>query len=212
MADLTASGTPLLTTSDGRAAEVGAGRGAGRRPQRRAFLLVLPLLLFVVLTFILPIGQMLYRSVHNDGFSANMPELARLVRRQPGRNRARRGRLRRARRRSRRPRPRAKTVGVVGTRINYDVSGTRSLFTATARKADDAGAALPRGDARARRRNGAIPSSGQRCAPRRRPIRPNFYLAALDLTHDETGAIVRVPEDRAHLLSCCSCGPLRCRR
>ena len=31
----------------------------------------------------------------------------------------------------------AKTIGVVGTRVNYEMSGTRSLFTSTGRKAKD---------------------------------------------------------------------------
>src|SRR5690606_17570445 len=46
-----------------------------RRAKRRAFLLVLPLLAFVAVSFLIPIGQMLYRSIHNDAFSSNMPEL-----------------------------------------------------------------------------------------------------------------------------------------
>jgi len=37
--------------------------------RRRAFFLVLPLLAFIVITFVAPIGQMLHRSFHNDGFT-----------------------------------------------------------------------------------------------------------------------------------------------
>ncbi|MEL7416420.1 MAG: ABC transporter permease, partial [Pseudomonadota bacterium] len=80
MADMTAdqfgAETPdtKLTTADGKPLKAALAR-AERRAKLRAAALVLPLLLFVLLTFVAPIGQMLFRSVHNDGFSAHMPNL-----------------------------------------------------------------------------------------------------------------------------------------
>jgi putative spermidine/putrescine transport system permease protein len=65
----------LLTTADGRPLKTALAE-AQVRAKRRAFLLVAPLLTFVVLTFIIPIGQMLDRSFHHDGFSANAPGIA----------------------------------------------------------------------------------------------------------------------------------------
>ena len=134
-----------LVTADGRPLK-GALARAGARSRRRAFLLVLPLLLFVLVTFIAPIGQMLMRSVtdprfieHTDvvsgettpimtglraWFDANPPgtepdeaAYAALVAdlRLLGDLRAQ---------------------GNVGTRINYDAPGSRSLFTSTTRRAD----------------------------------------------------------------------------
>ncbi|MDP6189624.1 MAG: ABC transporter permease, partial [Gammaproteobacteria bacterium] len=38
--------------------------------RRRALLLTLPLVLFLVVSFVIPIGQMLFQSVHNDKVSA----------------------------------------------------------------------------------------------------------------------------------------------
>ena len=73
-ASASASAPASLTTSDGRPLKT-ALREAQVKAKRRAFLLVLPLLLFVVLTFILPIGQMLHRSIYHDGFSAAAPTL-----------------------------------------------------------------------------------------------------------------------------------------
>ena len=64
MTDISSS----LTTADGRPLKA-ALAAAQARARRKAFLLVAPLLLFVVVTFILPIGQMLQRSVYHDGFS-----------------------------------------------------------------------------------------------------------------------------------------------
>ena len=68
-----APGEPL-TTVDGTPLKAALGR-ATRAARMRAFLLVAPLLLFVLVTFAVPIAQMLHRSVHNDAFPANMPAM-----------------------------------------------------------------------------------------------------------------------------------------
>ena len=79
MADITAPGPTAADAGPERAGPIVAADGTPlkrklavsmRRARWRAFLLTAPLLLFVVLTFILPIGQMLTRSVHNDTFPA----------------------------------------------------------------------------------------------------------------------------------------------
>ena len=67
--------SPRLTTADGQPLARALARSSARA-RRRAFLLVAPLLLFVVVTFVIPIGQMLHRSIYNDGFSANMPQVS----------------------------------------------------------------------------------------------------------------------------------------
>ena len=106
---------------------------ASRRARLRAFALVLPLLAFVIVTFVVPIGQMLGRSVVNPQFSANMPATREWFRANPGAEpdeaafAALASDLKAA--------ARARTIGIVGTRLNYEVPGTRSLFTATGRKA-----------------------------------------------------------------------------
>ena len=69
-----AATTALLTTADGRPLKEALAT-AQSRARRKAFLLVLPLLVFVLLTFLIPIGYMLKRSVEHDGFSASAPEL-----------------------------------------------------------------------------------------------------------------------------------------
>ena len=72
MADAT---TALLTTNDGRPLKAALAT-AQARAKRRAFLLVLPLLIFVLLSFLVPIAYMLKRSVEHDGFSASAPSLS----------------------------------------------------------------------------------------------------------------------------------------
>ncbi|MFN6952692.1 MAG: ABC transporter permease, partial [Albidovulum sp.] len=120
-----------LTTADGQPLKVALAR-ASARARRRAFLLVLPLLAFILITFAVPIGQMLTRSVANDEFSRNMPRLTEWFAANPGDPdeaafAALAADLAQA--------AKDRVIGAVGTRINYDVPGTRSLFTSTARSA-----------------------------------------------------------------------------
>ncbi|MES2336451.1 MAG: ABC transporter permease [Pseudomonadota bacterium] len=129
--------TELLTTADGRPLKA-ALAAAQSRAKRRAFLLVLPLLLFVFLTFLVPIGYMLKRSVEHDGFAASAPALDVWFAQNPGFDPAN-------------PPEEAfaalvqdlarmqteKTTGIAGARINYTVPGTISLFKKAAREAAD---------------------------------------------------------------------------
>ncbi|QYK40924.1 MAG: ABC transporter permease [Paracoccaceae bacterium] len=121
-----------LTTADGQPLKAALAR-ATARSRRRAFLLVLPLLAFILITFAVPIAQMLTRSVANAEFARNMPDLVSWFDANPDAApdeaafAALAADLVRA--------ARERTIGSVGTRINYDVPGTRSLFTSTARGA-----------------------------------------------------------------------------
>ena len=125
----------LLTTNDGRPLREALMAAQGQA-RRRALLLVLPLLLFIVLTFLVPIAYMLKRSFEHDGFSRTAPQLAAWFAANPS---------------DAAPDEAAyaalaadlaqmqvdKTPGQAGTRINYTVPGTISLFKAAARQAGD---------------------------------------------------------------------------
>jgi putative spermidine/putrescine transport system permease protein len=133
-----AEATPtLLTTADGRPLKAALAEAQGRA-RRRAFLLVLPLLVFVLLTFLVPIGYMLKRSFEHDGFATSAPALVAWFAENPGFDPG--------------DPPEAayaalvqdlsrmqteKTTGIAGTRINYSVPGSISLFKAGARAAKD---------------------------------------------------------------------------
>lgn len=127
--------TEMLTTADGRPLKE-ALAVAQSRAKRRAFLLVLPLLLFVLLTFLIPIGYMLKRSVEHDGFAVSAPALVEWFSANSDFDHAN-------------PPEEAyaalvkdlafmqteKLTGLSGTRINYAVPGTISLFKKGAREA-----------------------------------------------------------------------------
>jgi putative spermidine/putrescine transport system permease protein len=127
----------LLTTADGRPLKA-ALAAAQARARRRAFLLVLPLLLFVLLTFLVPIGYMLKRSFEHDGFASSAPALAAWFQANPGFDPADPPEEAFAALVSDLARmQQEKTTGIAGTRINYSVPGTISLFKKGAREAKD---------------------------------------------------------------------------
>jgi len=186
-----------LQTSDGRPLKVALAH-AQRRAKWRAFLLVLPLLAFVILSFIVPIGQMLQRSAYNDLFSRNAPTLAQwfedhpqgaeidetayaalvtdLVAMQ-----------------------KAQTPGEAGLRINFSFPGTISLFKIGAREASKMQAPFKEkmvalnplwGDARlwASLRSASSPWTA------------DFYIAASDMKRTADGGVERVaPEQRIYI-------------
>ncbi len=169
-------------------------RKSQSRARRRAFLLVLPLLAFVVLTFIVPIGQLLKRSVYSPNFHENMPALVAWFDASPpgtvpdeSAYAALVADLRLLKK--------TKKAGLVGTRVNYELPGSRSLFTKGARKAEKLEPpyreALLKLDPR-----WGDPALWQVMRSAASPYTMNFYLAAVDLKRDSDGSIVRVEENR----------------
>ena len=183
-----------LTTADGQPLHRALAR-ASRRARWRAFLLVAPLLAFILLTFVMPIGQMLYRSVHNDGFSANMPQIsAWFAETEPGTtpDEAAFAALANDIQAS----AEARSVGIVGTRINYELPGTRSLFTSTGRKLRD-GIEPPYREAMLEiDRKWGDPELWASMRNSSTAYTDSFYLASLDRTRDVNGDIVQVNENR----------------
>ncbi|NSX56464.1 ABC transporter permease [Parasulfitobacter algicola] len=193
-----------LRTVDGQPLKK-ALSAAQAKARRRAFLLVLPLLAFVIVTFIVPIGQMLHRSVYNADFTIHkdfgtreitpiMTNLsawfdANLAGTDPDEAAfaalaADLVVLRELR-----------APGQVGTRINYEVSGTRSLFTKSARRAERLEPpykeALLDID-----EDWADPALWQAMRGASSPYTANFYLAAVDLARDADGSITQVNDNR----------------
>ncbi|WP_102108848.1 ABC transporter permease [Oceaniglobus roseus] len=194
-----------LTTADGRPLKA-ALAAAQSHAKRRAFLLVLPLLLFVLITFVFPIGQMLHQSVYNPGFTTNVDVITKeetpimvnvrnwFDANPPGTE----------------PDEAAfealakdfllvdelRAAGSVGTRINYDMSGTRSLFTKTARKAEDLQPPYKEAMLDIDEEWGD-PELWAVMRGASSAYTANFYLAAIDLTRNAQGEIVKVPDDRS---------------
>lgn len=194
----------MLTTADGKPLKQALAR-AESNARKRAFYLVAPLFLFVLITFIAPIGQMLHRSIHNDGFTMRteigtgeqtplMVNLRGWFDENP---------------RGTEPDEAAfaalaqdllvlrevKAAGQAGTRINYERSGSRSMFTKGARssrklEAPFKEAILDLDD------EWGDPELWSAMRDASSPYTINFYLAAIDRTRATDGSVEQVDENR----------------
>lgn len=126
--------TQPLQTADGTPLKVALAR-AQRRAKLRAFLLVFPLLAFVVLSFIVPIFQMLERSANNTMFSKNAPALAQWFNEHPQGSEIDESAYA-ALVSDLAAMQKAKTSGEAGLRVNFTFPGTVSLFKAGGREAE----------------------------------------------------------------------------
>ena len=127
---LAADGTPLKKSLN----------RALRRQKMRALLLIAPLLLFILLTFIWPIGQMLFRSVENQIVSDVLPRTVVAVAdwdastgEAPG------DPVFEALAQDMMVAVEKKVHTRLGSRLNYETSGIASLFRKSGRRVDDMG-------------------------------------------------------------------------
>jgi putative spermidine/putrescine transport system permease protein len=187
---MTMADTPaLLTTADGRPLKA-ALIAAQARARRKALFLVLPLLLFIVFTFVVPIGQMLHRSIHHDGFSANAVNVSAWFAANPGEpDEAAYAALAE----DFKAMKAARTAGEAGTRVNYTLPETRSLFTKTARGADELAPPYKEAFLAADPKWGD-PAVWQAMRASASAYTTDFYLVGLDVERAADGSLQRVDE------------------
>ncbi|ANP37325.1 polyamine ABC transporter permease [Phaeobacter gallaeciensis] len=137
MSDTTQSG-PVLA-ADGTPLKRSLAR-ALRMQKMRALMLIAPLLLFILLTFILPIGDMLFRSVENRIVSDTLPKTVvtladwdAKIGEAPG------DAVYEELYYDLFVAAEAKEHTKLGTRLNYEQTGISSLFRSSGRKVDDIG-------------------------------------------------------------------------
>ena len=137
MTDTTASG-PMLA-ADGTPLRRSLNRSL-RRQKLRAFLLIAPLLLFVLVTFVAPIVDMLFRSVENSGVSQTLPRtVAAIADWDPPSDSPPNAPAFRALAHDLMIAVEEKTHTQLGTRLNYENSGMSSLLRGTGRDVEDFG-------------------------------------------------------------------------
>lgn len=158
----------------------------------------MPLFFFLLITFIIPIVLLLYRAVENPEILEVMPHTAEAIQSWDGADipgepvfAALAADLRQARN--------DRTVGKAGKRLNYDITGFRSLVLKTARGVSrikteppsyrDAIIAIDK-----RWGNLRYWSAVKQAA---RPYTDFYLLSAIDFERDAKGNIKRVPGDRA---------------
>jgi putative spermidine/putrescine transport system permease protein len=170
-------------------------RRSRRREQLRAAALVLPLFIFLMACFVVPIGAMLSRGVIDTDIARLLPGVTAALKNWDGRDLPQEsvyaaliGDIHAARD--------AGTLASAATRLNYDVPGFRTLLFGTGRRLP----ATLTGSARDAL-IGIDPKWGERetwAAMRRAggPATDFYLLSALDLRRDVNGAITGAPPEQ----------------
>lgn len=173
---------------------------AERRNRIKAFLLVVPLLVFVGVTFVMPIANMLYRSIDNPLIVEKLPEtVSQLENWQydglPDETAFKSLALELV------ALHQQKDLAKVASRLNIEQSGMRSLMTRSARKLNKViqpgveiasyQTVVVKADKRWGQQKywGSLKNLSGRYTL-------SYYLAAMDLRYDENGDIVSQPENR----------------
>ena len=170
---------------------------AERSSRLASLTLVLPLLLFLVLTFVAPIGLVLYNSVHDDAMEGIMPKSAALLRDwNPSLSPLPEPAVRDTVATEMVAAAKSREISRLASRVNYDSPGMRGLLMSTARAltAQDAQspsfAGMVQGDER-------WSTTAPWAALKRvsNPFTANYYLNAVDLRRDDMGDVVAQPQD-----------------
>ena len=196
MAAVASDTTGLLTTADGTPLKVSFDR-ALRRNRLKSLALVLPLFAFLLITFLIPIGDMLFRSVENqlvgrvlhrtvaaledwDPAAGELPDEATFAALVADFKEGRENR----------------TIGRVGVRLNYESGGMSSLFRKTGRRAKRITEA-PYREAMLKldKRWGNL-DTWRLIKRESDAYTPSYYLAAVDLRFTADGSIARQEEER----------------
>ncbi|KAA0913295.1 ABC transporter permease [Aquicoccus porphyridii] len=202
MSDATAN--QLLTTADGKPLKSALAR-AERRARHRAFLLVLPLLAFILITFVTPIAQMLHQSVYNEGFTMHteigsgertpiMVNIKEWFDQNPAGTEPDEAAFA-ALAEDMKTLRELRAAGSAGTRINYERSGTRSMFTKAARNANKLEPPFKEAFIDLDE-DWTDPALWRVMRDASSAYTMNFYLAAIDLTKSPDGDITSVAQNR----------------
>ncbi|MBI1383887.1 MAG: ABC transporter permease subunit [Rhizobiales bacterium] len=191
-----ASPAGMLSTIDGVPLKTRLAR-ATRKQKTRAFMLVLPLLLFVLLTFLAPLGLMLFRSVDNYEFGTIFHRTAAAIPSWTYRD----GELPpeeifAAFAADMAQASKEKTIGRAATRFNFVVPGTRAAFTGTARKVKAGESGPWKEKILSYDRVWSRPDVWGHIRQMSKPLTPIHFLNSLDLATGPDGGVVSQPEDR----------------
>jgi putative spermidine/putrescine transport system permease protein len=187
--------TDIVRTADGVPLKQRLRR-VERSQQLKAVGLVAPLFLFILITFIIPIVMLMFRSVDNPEIINNMPRTVTVLANWAGTDL---------------PPEEAyaalaadlktmqanKTTGIVGRRINYELPGTRSRFLAAGRAAEGLAGGPYKDTFINLDKMWADPKTWQVIRRAGQPLTAYYLLAAVDRTRDVDGSIVRVDPNQA---------------
>ena len=183
-----------MTTADGTPLKVSLRRSL-RRQQWMSFLLVAPLLLFILVTFIIPVFNMTLSGVENPQVHNIMPRTTAALKSWNGEGlpdessyAALVADLTEGRK--------SKQIGKVATRLNYERSGMRRVVTGSARKASKLKTApykeamIKINKAWGEQRTWALIKRESS------PYTASYLLASIDHQYNDQGEIVSKPEEK----------------
>ncbi|MEM7176303.1 MAG: ABC transporter permease [Pseudomonadota bacterium] len=157
------------------------------RSRMRAFMLVCPLLAFILCVFAIPILIFMSRGFYDNTYERFMPDSAAVLQKWDGGSEPSEemfavvaADLVKARSHPDKP------VGKVATRVNRELSGTRSLITGTARKAKKMEAPFKDAMIKANKKWADL-DTWQALKVAATTLTPAYYAAALDMQYTATG-------------------------
>jgi putative spermidine/putrescine transport system permease protein len=160
----------------------------------RAFGLVTPLLLLIMFAFILPILVFLSRGVYNDTFAKHMINLTPLIAQWDGISEPTEN-MYEALVLDLKAGKKSKNIGKVATRVNRELSGTRSLFTSSARKAKKLEAPFKEALIEVNKKWGQI-DVWRAMKITSKSLTPVFLASALDMKYTADGDFKMKSEER----------------
>jgi putative spermidine/putrescine transport system permease protein len=186
--------TDVMRTSDGTPLKVKL-RQAERREVLRAFALIAPLFLFIVVSFLFPILVMMKNAFYDPNLGNTLPQTTQLLRSWDGKAipseevyAAFATELSAA--------SKAKTVAFIGKRLNYEVPTLKSKVVATARKIEKITAGPWREAFIAADPIWGDVSTWKVVQRASHAFTPYYLLSVLDLKQNDDGSISSMPEDR----------------
>jgi len=189
---LAADGTPLKQSLN----------RALRAQKLRALMLIAPLLAFILITFLLPIGDMLFRSVENQIVPDTLPRTVEALADYDPNSGAVPGEpVFAALREDLLIAAEAKTHTRLGTRLNYESSGLSSLMRKSGRNVEDMDPALPFKEQFIEEVDDewGEPETWATIKQFSGPYTNGYFLSALDMAKSPDGPAFKSPSERIYL-------------
>jgi putative spermidine/putrescine transport system permease protein len=185
----------IMRAADGTPLKIALAR-AQRRERLKALGLVSPLFAFIILSFLIPIGVMLYNAVYDPDLPDNLPQTVVALKAWDGTDVpseevfAAFATDMKAAHQSRRS-------AMIGKRLNYEISGVRSKVIATAKKISALEAGPYKDAILAMDPVWKQPETWATIKRSSTSWTPFYILSMLDLRQGVDGSIEQVPADRA---------------
>lgn len=175
-------------------------RKAESRQRLRAYALILPLFLFTLMTFLVPIGLMLFNSAHDPVVHDALPRTSALLDAVPNGQAIPEELVFEALAADMKEAVVNQTASKVASRLNFEESGLRTIFMKTARKINQVERGPWKEAFLAIDPNWGKPKIWSVLRQTRTEYSNDFYLHAMDMTRDDRGEVVQAqPDDRLYL-------------